>query len=46
MPTSLAQARASGRLVEKEVSGVTYSYAGDDNSWIDGHEWANMSENP
>jgi hypothetical protein len=40
--TTLEEARASGRIVEYESAGVTYSYAGTpSNTWIDGHDWAN-----
>jgi hypothetical protein len=40
MKSTLEEARASGRIVEYESAGVTYSYT-PENRWIDGHEWAN-----
>jgi hypothetical protein len=40
MAPTLEEARASGRIVEYESAGVTYSYT-PENRWIDGHEWAN-----
>lgn len=38
--TSLEEARASGRFVERIVSGITYTHAGNSGYWVDGHEWA------
>jgi hypothetical protein len=41
--TALEEASASGRIVEYESARVTYSYVGTpSNTWIDGHEWANL----
>ena len=41
---TIEEARASGRVVEKKISNITYTYAGVSNSWIDGHEWAGSYE--
>lgn len=41
---SFAEARLSGRFVEKEIQGVVFTHAGKSNSWIDGHAKASKLE--